>query len=250
MIGAWAKTNIERKVAFSFSEKKIGDYNNNDMKSITRLLGEWWILSGVNQDANAKDLIIIGKFIHNNYPQLTYTDIFMSMTLSIKGELELSYEPFVRLSGQYISKCVNAYLIIKAKIVNDAVAKTDEYYKRQELERPAQPTTPQQRMESFASILETSYNMAHESSIVLDFESRIYTWLRSTKQIKMSQPDVDEALKKGKERYAKVYGNKHNKQPDDSIIKKFGREHAVVKYFLETPITVIMDYLKIEYFIS
>lgn len=248
MIGAWAKTDTQRKVAFSFSEKKIGDYNNNDMKAIVRLIGEWWILSGVNQEANAKDLIVISKFIHSNFQQLTYTDISLSMTLSIKGELELAYEPFVRLSGQYISKCVNAYLQIKAKIVNEAAAKTEQYYKKMELDKPATPTTPEQRMESFKTILETSYKMAHESSIVFDFESRIYAWLRHTKQIKMSQSDVDEALKKGKERYTKVYGGQQNKPPDDNIIKKFGREHVVVRYFLETPLTKIMDFLNSEYF--
>jgi hypothetical protein len=248
MIGAWARTDTQHKIALSFSEKKIADYTNKDMNGIVRLLGEWWMLSGVNTEANAKDLIVMAKFVQMNFSHLTYTDIQLTMNMAIKGELDLDFEPYVRLSASFISKCINNYLQIKARVVNDAAAKTDEYYKRKELEKTPTPTTPEQKMEAFKGILESAYRMAHESSIVYDFESRIYAWLRATKQVKMDKNDVDDALKKGRERYSKVYGFDAKKQPDENIIKKFGREHVVVTYMQATPLTKIFDYLNIEYF--
>jgi hypothetical protein len=248
LIGAWAKSEIELKIARSFSEKRIGSYKNADMKVLVRLIGQWWLLSGVNNEANAKELIVIANYIHDNYQNLTYTDIELSMSMTINGSLIMEYEPFIRLSASYISKCINAYMKYKSMVVNEALQKTEAYHQRKEVEKKHQEITPEQRMQIFSEILETSYKMAKEKGEILDFESRMYSWLRATKQIRMSQPDVDEAINFGRTKYKKLYGDQPVNKPKEDIIKKFGREHVVVRYFLETPLTKILEYLTPEYF--
>jgi hypothetical protein len=56
-------------------------------------------------------------------------------------------------------------------------------------------------------------------------------------------------MKYGQLKYKKVYGaSEQDKETAEYRIKKYGREHAVVRYFLSVPLSEIMSKLNVEYF--
>jgi hypothetical protein len=105
-------------------------------------------------------------------------------------------------------------------------------------------------MKMFAEIIKVSHRMAVENGEIYDFDSKIYKWLRDTKQIKMSQTDVNDAMRYGQAKFTKLYGlstNQNNVNKEESI-KKYGRENVVAKYFMTEPLSKILANLDINYF--
>jgi hypothetical protein len=230
------------------SEKRIRDYNNNDMGKLMELLGEWRYLLGISSQATERELILLTKFIKDSFQNLTYTDIKTTMMMALQGKLEIAFTPMINFSAKYISDAINEYGYLKSKFINSA----NELQQKKDLERKSPPKkyTPEERMNIFADIIKISHNMANEKGEVYDFESKIYKWLRDTKQIKMSQEDIDEAIKYGQNKFYNLHGYNYNAKEIDreTKIKKYGRENVVIKYFISTPLTKIFSYLKVDYF--
>jgi hypothetical protein len=245
LIGAWANNELEKHIAISLSEKRIRHYSNNDMAKLMELMGEWRFLLGVSSQASDRELIMMTKYVSESYPQLTYTDIRTTMMMAMQGKLDIAFTPMINFSAKYVSDCINDYCSHKSRFINEALHKQDK--KDAKAENKPKNYTPEERMNIFASILTVAYNMAHNLNEVMDFENRIYKWLRHTKQIKMSQDDINEAIKYGESKYRKLYGAKRDEESPDRI-KKYGREHAVVKYFLSVPLSEIMSKINVEYF--
>jgi len=246
LIGAWANNEIEKHIALSLSEKRIRHYTNTDMGSLMELIGEWRFLLGVSAQASERELIIMTKYVSESYPQLTYTDIRTTMMMALQGKLDIAFTPMVNFSAKYVSDCINDYLSHKSKFINEAANKQN--LKQLRNTKPKE-YTPEERMNIFANILTVSYNMARNVNEIMDFDDRIYKWLRHTKQIKMSQEDIKEAMNYGHRKYQKIHGIKINsKQNSEEKIKRYGREHVVVKYFLAVPLSQIVAYLNVEYF--
>lgn len=244
MIGAWASNEVEKHIAISLSEKRIRHYTNTDMAKLMELIGEWRFLLGVSSQASERELIMMTKYVAESYPQLTYTDIRTTMMLALQGKLDIPFTPMVNFSAKYVSDCINDYTYTKSRFVNDALYK--QSLKESRNEKPKK-YTPEERMNMFASILSVAYNMAQNLNEVMDFEDRIYKWLRYTKQVTMTQEDISEAMKFGEKKYQRVYGANRDTDSEHRI-KKYGREHVVVKYFLSVPLSQIMSKLNTEYF--
>ena len=216
------------------------------MAKLMEIMGEWRYLLGITSQASERELILMTKYVSESYPQITYTDVRTTMMMALQGKLDIPFTPMINFSAKYISDCINDYLHTKSRFINESINKQN--LKEARNEKPKN-YTPEERMEMFGSILSVAYNMAHNLNEVMDFEDRIYKWLRHTKQVRMSQEDINEAMKYGQHKYKKVYGaNEEDKESAEYRIKKYGREHAVVKYFLSVPLSEIMSKLNTEYF--
>lgn len=248
LIGAWASNEIEKQLALSFSEKRIRDYKNQDMDKIVELIGEWRYLLGVSNQASERELIIFTKFIHENYPNLTYTDIRTTMMMAISGKIRIEFTPMVNFSAKYVGDCIAEYLNYKSRFVNDALLKNEQHERSKQKE--VKPATPEEQYNNFKSILISCYNMVKQKGEMYDFEDRIYNWLRKTKQLKMNEEDVRRALDYGNKKFTKVYTSPTKKdiEKKEQIIKKYGREHAVVQYFQGKLLTEIIANLSVDYF--
>lgn len=248
-IGAWAKNEIEKSFANSLSEKRIRNYNNQDMGKLLELIGEWRYLLGVSSQVSERELIIITKFIAESFSNLTYTDIKTTMMMALQGKLDIPFTPMVNFSAKYLSDAISDYLYKKSQFINSAAEKQHKKELREQAEKQT-PYTPKQKMTMFADIIKSIHHAANTHQEIIDFNGRIYKWLRNTKQIKLNQQDIDNAMKYGQHKYHKLYGyaNAKDANKKDEMIKKYGRENVVVKYFLSTPLTQILSYLREEDF--
>jgi hypothetical protein len=248
MIGGWATTEVEKQMATTFSEKRIRQYDNTDMSKLMELIGEWRYLLGLTSQVSDKELIIMTKFVSNSFPQYTYTDIKTAMMMALQGKLDIPFTPLVNFSAKYIADALNEYGYIKSKFVNETIYKNDK--KLSSMGKPRK-YTPEERMAIFADILSVTYKIAVEKGEVIDIDDKIYKWLRATNQLVMSKEEINEAVRYANDKYNKdTLTQKSNfyKVDKDTKLKKYGREHVIVKYFVSNPLTKILSYLKLDYF--
>ena len=216
----------------------------NDITELLKIVSKWRLYIGIPKKEVDVELSIATEFISNSYPHLTLAEIELAYTLSISRKLE-DVEFFGYFSPLYIGKVLDSYLYYRKMTMADAVRKREKYL-YEEAERKNRPTPEQQCLDT-KEILEGFYGKWKETGEVDDILNICYNFLRKIKILKLTQPEIDEAMEEAKK----------NKKPSPFLksvtqeheVKVYARNYCVKKFFEKTDIKTILENINPKQFV-
>ena len=242
LIGEWIQNDTEYAIAQTYSEKRIGDFNREDMTKLVELMAQWRLLLGVTSESTEQELIVICQFVYDNFKKFTLSDIRLAMNWTISGKIDVGFVSQKSISSYYVSKAINAYEEHKREIFNNFMERRDRHLQRQQINAKVEPT-PQEKANTFKDLIVGMYKSHQNNLQFYDFGDFVYNWLKQTNQIKATPEEINAAVFYGQEKYRAerrgeaaanimkqmvtndVPDNKEDRQ------KKYAREYMIVKYF-------------------
>jgi len=195
------RNNTEQLLVAAFAGKQpIYKLSKEESLAIIDVIGLWMANLGVMNSISDMEINMIATFIKDNYNSLTIDEIKKAISLSITNKLNCDSELYNKaFSVKYVAKILEAYIEFKDRELAD-------YRNRLESERMKKsdvPATPKEKMKISIDYFTNSYNDFVENNNI-DYLYVGYEFLKRTKKIKVTQLDVDNAIKNGKEA-AKTY---------------------------------------------
>lgn len=238
LLGEWIKTNLDYDIAQTYSEKKLGQYNREDLTMLVEIMAQWKVHLGVVGEGFDNELIFITQFLYDNFKHFTISDIRLAMAWAISGKLDLQFVSTKVLSSHYVSKALNLYEEEKRAIVNKIAQQKDSYLRNKELNSKLEEH-PIEKANSFKDHIIAVYQSYKAHGRFVDIGDLIYNWIRKNNIIKISNKDVDDALRYSNDKFIEERINAPKNQfknvLDEKSIefrkKKLAREYIVMKYF-------------------
>jgi len=257
LIGNWITNDEEYQVALTYGEKRIGQFDREDMVRLVEVMAQWRILLGVTSDATEQELIIICQFLYDNFKKFTISDIKLAMNWTISGKVEVGYVTQKNISSYYISRALNAYEDEKKRIYNKLM-----YDREIELERQKQleqsKITPQDKANIFKEAILTMYKSHMDGRPIIDFGDVVYNWIKRTNQLSQDAKTINDAIKYGQDMYIEERKNSGGINPfanlktDDKEDrqKKLSRQYMIIQYFNNHSMLEIISKIRFEDFIE
>jgi hypothetical protein len=260
LIGDWIKNDTELAIANTMSEKKIKEFNREDMAELVSVMGQWRLLLGVTGDSTETELIFICQFIYDNFGKFTLSDVRIAMNWTISGKVDVGYVTQKNISAYYISKALQAYENKKIEIINEIAINKERLESRYEDKREL---TPEEKAKSFKEYLIMIYESYKENGKFWDGPEYIYKWLKETGQVNPTKDEINEAVifgyqklmkEKEEDAFEKTFKNinkeKLSLEDSEARKKKYAREFIVCKIFDSVELYDLLKKINIQYFKS
>ena len=261
LIGNWIENETELQLVKTFSNKKIGHYDKQDMAKLVELMAKWKVLLGAANEATSAELILICQFLYDNFKKFTLEDIEIAMNWAISGKIDMSFVSTKTISALYVSKALQLYEEEKKNIINKIASEKASYERKESINNNVE-ATPQQKAEIFKELLINTYVDYKEKEYFHDFKDFIYNWLKDNKIFVPTKSLINEAMIYGetktrefkeleKENKKQVFTiTKYFESQDDSYRKKkFARQFIVMQFFNKVNnLKELINYIKLEQF--
>ncbi len=257
LIGNWIKDENELAIAKSFTEKRIGDYDAEDMVRLVELMAKWRLLLGVTSNVEADELTFICQFLYDGFKSFTLTDISLAMKYAIMGRTDLGFVSQKTLSAYYVSKAIQAYAEVKKSIV-EKLAWEKEKYEERERNSQKLELTPMERANNFKDFLIAVYNDFCKNGFVTDFGDMVYNWAKNHQILKITPELISKALAYANEKYIQERSNEtfnnllvsaaEDPKTTENRKKKLAREYVVRQLFVSHQIYDLISKIKTEQF--
>ena len=103
LLGNWITNKEHYEISLTYSEKKIGRFNSEEMGDIVDVLAQWRLMLGVTSDTTQEELVFITQFLYDNYKHLTLPDLKMAKNWSIMGRVDVGHEGMLPCQGASFS---------------------------------------------------------------------------------------------------------------------------------------------------
>jgi hypothetical protein len=241
LIGNWIKDENEYQIALTYSEKKIGEFNRDDMTKLVEVMAQWRLLLGVTSDSTEAELIVICQFVYDNFKKFTLSDIKLAMNWTIAGKVEVGFVSQKNISSYYVSRALNGYEEVKRSIFNRMMEERNRYLNRLEDQKSKQIVeTPEEKADGFKEFILSMYNQHINGGVFYDLGDMVYDWLKKTNQLDRNAEVINAAIKFGheklmEEKMSAKFKNKLydaiDEASDERKKKKYAREYMIRKYF-------------------
>lgn len=238
LLGEWIKTNLDYDIAVTYSEKKLGQYNREDLTMLVEIMAQWKVHLGVVGEGFDNELIFITQFLYDNFKHFTISDIRLAMQWAISGKLDMQFVSTKVLSSHYVSKALNLYEEEKRAIVNKIAQERESYLRNKELNSKLEET-PIDKANSFKDHIIAVYQSYKAHGRFVDIGDLIYNWVRENNIVQITNKDVDEAMKYSQEKFIEerlnapknLFKNAIDEKSVEFRKKKLAREYIIMKYF-------------------
>lgn len=258
LIGDWIKNEADLTIAQTFSEKRIGDFNKEDMKGLVEIMGKWRFLLGVQSESSDTELVFICQFIYDEFKKFTLSDIRIAMNWAISGKIDMTFVSHKSLSAAYVSKAIQAYEDEKRAIIKRIAYDKESYERNKQRDEPLN-VSPEEQANTFLSILVGAYNKYKSKGDFYDLGDFIYNWMKKHKIANITKEVVNDAMIYGETRLREFRAEqKHdagmrrikimNAGNDDFHKKKFAREYIIRKFFDKVELDQLVKLVKVEQF--
>lgn len=256
LIGDWIKNETEYQVALTYGEKRLRDYNREDMTKLVEVMAKWRLLLGVTTESSDQELIVICQFVYDNFKHFTLADISLAMNWAISGKSELAFVSQKTISSYYVSRALNAYESKKRELVNQMVENRDRYLIDKEIENKKKPS-PAELADIFKELLVSMYKAYTDGGLFYDPGDSVYNWLKEQKLINPDKSQVAAALRYGEDKYKEVQKSDSLKSimekglrgtDKENTIKKYAREFITMQVFEEHGLGKLVGRINTEQF--
>jgi hypothetical protein len=245
-------------VVQTFSEKRIGDFDKDDMKGLVEIMGKWRFLLGVQSESSDAELVYICQFIYDEFKKFTLSDIRLAMNWAISGKTDMTFVSQKSLSAAYVSKAIQAYEDEKRTIVKRIAYDKEAYERNKHVNEPLN-ISPEEQANTFLSILMDAYNKYKEKGDFYDLGDFIYNWMKKHKIANITKQLVSDAMIYGETRYREFKAEQKHEAgmkrikimdtgDDESNKKKFAREYIIRKFFDKVEFEQLVKLVKVEQF--
>ena len=241
LIGDWIKDENEYQIALTYSEKKIGEFNRDDMTKLVEVMAQWRLLLGVTSDSTEAELIVICQFVYDNFKKFSLSDIKLAMNWTIAGRVEVGFVSQKNISSYYVSRALNGYEEVKRSIFNRMMEERNRYLNRLEDQKSKKIVeTPEEKADGFKEFILSMYNQHINGGVFYDLGDMVYDWLKKTNQLDRNAEVINAAIKFGheklmEEKMSAKFKNKLydaiDEASDERKKKKYAREYMIRKYF-------------------
>jgi hypothetical protein len=171
--------------------KKLVDFKgNDDMNKIVEIVGQWVYYLGLTDSVSEKDIILVTKFIQENYPTLNLFDLKEAIRLSSIHELDVETNSYGKFSPIYVSSILNAYIDKR----RDVIHKVNQLKNKALSEQNTYKPTPEERLKNIKTILRHAYEDAF-ISYYDDFGDILYDLIKERKLINVDEKLIEDAKK-------------------------------------------------------
>lgn len=259
-MGEWIKNEDQLAIAKTYSQKPIGQFSREELQYLVEVMGTWRILLGASTDPTEHELIIITQFVYDNFKKLTIPDIQLAMNWAISGKTDLGFVSTKIISSFYVSKAINAYLVLKKEILQSIAEEKDKYLRIKEIEESKnKKPTPEQKAQIFKEHIASLYESHKKGIPWFDFGDIVYEWIKKTGQLNRNPEVIQKAIKYGEDRYlAERRGENMKGSLQDALInyggkkeqrqKKYARQYMVMIYFDQLSLPEIINKINISQF--
>jgi hypothetical protein len=251
LLGSWLKSEEEYHVALTYSEKRIGQFEREDMARLVEVMAKWRLLLGVTADSSPEELTVICQFVYDNFKRLTISDILLAMNWVISGKVEVGFVTQKNISSYYISRALNAYEEEKRRIYNKLMYERDKHLEEQLKLNQPEPT-PQEKANSFKELVVSMYRSHKNGGLFVDFGDFVYKWMKRANLLNLPQTVINDAIAYGKSKYLEEKRSENQKNIISQVEptnkeerqKKLSRQYIIMKFFDEHTIPEIVEKIK------
>ena len=209
----------EQKIVLGSLEKKIKDFENEDFKSLHKLLLKWGKFIGLKEAPDDEQMFMLVVFVKESFTQMSLAEITNSFNLAISGTLNINVEHYNSFSPIYISKIFNAYLEYKKEVMYK-FHKLEEEEARNQRERPLSVEEIEEKNKENAIMVFTQYQA---EKTIPDYGYLIYDYLIEKNLINFTKEEKTSILYEAK-RMAISDGERHLESDATADIKNKIRE--------------------------
>ena len=251
----FCQTNEEKNFAIAFSGNRI-DSDKETISSLIDCLAKWRFMTGVSskshEDEIATELIMIAKFISENYGKLTIQEIELAFNLCLTHKLDIDPKPYNSFSPLYVSTVLNAYMEYRRPIYND-IYERKERKDLEYLEFSSEPN-PEQKANDMKEMIMYFYEKHLNQEEIDDVFGMVYGFLKRTNRMKMPKEEIDNALiyggNKASDFILKTYTRPKEKKPDyENVKKRFARNYCLKKFFEINDVNAVISSIQNTEFI-
>lgn len=231
----YATTEEQRLVVIAASNLKLKEIDKEQAERLIEIIGRWAFYLGQSGKVGSDDILQICKFIRDTYPELTVSEIELSINLSMKGVFGEN-QFFGVFSPLYISGILNLYKEYRNNQLR-------EVFQRKEKDTPPPPVkklTQEENKQLMIGVLNTEWEKYKKTGVVDDLFSMIYDLGVRTGRINKDLSKTEEAQKYAvarliKQRESKSYSIgsliRETLEHDEITVQRYCRNYAVIELF-------------------
>ena len=235
---SYCQTKNESSIVNAMYSLQVYESESDYIKCLIDYLAEWRWMAGINnqqtEDELAQELVMLAKFVSENYPIMKREEFKLAVSMSLTNMLDVDVRTFNTFSPMYVSRILNSYLEQKRKVVKEVRERKDSDDLKKDLGK--QPTQ-QEKMDSMVELITYLYDGYKEVGEVKDYFNTLYNYLKRTNKISIPKQQVDEAMQYGKLKaikyepstYEKLFEKKES--DNSSIEKRYARNYCIQKLF-------------------
>lgn len=232
-MNSYIRTNEEKEVVKACEDVRIKEINKTDAERLIEVVGKWGFYMGASSRQSSEDILLLCKFLRDNYSSLTINEINLAINLSLRGSLGKN-EFFGHLSPLYISQVLNAYLDYKQEIVKPLIQRKerDSYTSPPEL-------TKEENYKMICGAIKNEYRKFKAGRDVNDMFSIIYDFMEKSGRLSTNEELVESArdyaskmVQKLKTKTEKNFGDLiQSSQSEDAQFKSYYRAYILMDLF-------------------
>lgn len=190
-LSKYVRTNEEKEMVKACEDVRIKDIKKEDAERLIEVVGKWGFYMGASARQSSEDILLICKFLRDNYEMLTINEINLAINLNLRGSLG-NNEFFGHLSPLYISQVLNAYNDYKQEVVKPLIQRSerDSY-------TPTPQLTQEENHKMICDAIRYEYGKFKANKDVNDMFSIIYDFMHKSGRL-----STNEELQEGAMAYA------------------------------------------------
>lgn len=220
------KSEEERQIVLALDDVKIKEITREEADRLIEVVGKWGFYMGSSARLSSDDILMLCKFLKDNYNFLTINEINLAISLNLKGALG-KIEYYGNLSPLFMSQVLNVYLEHRKENLQPIMERKE----RDEI-KPTVELNKEELLKMTKDAFRLEYAKFKKDKVVDDLFSIVYKFLSANKRINPSQESKVRAfaysqrvLANHKSQEAKNLGDliRNAVQKDDSL--KFEKEY-------------------------
>lgn len=173
----YAKSQSEQEIIVALDDIKIKEITRDEADRLIEVVGKWGFYMGSSSRLTSDDILMLCKFLKENYNFLTINEINLVIGLNLKGALG-KVEYYGNLSPLYMSQVLNNYLEYRKDNLQGVLERRD----RDEV-KPTPRMSKEELLQMTKDAIKLEYTKYQKGEVVDDLLSIVYNFLTKNNRL-------------------------------------------------------------------
>jgi len=173
----YAKSQSEEELVLALDDIKIKEITREEADRLIEVVGKWGFYMGSSSRLTSDDILMLCKFLKDNYNFLTIKEINLAISLNLKGELG-KIEYYGNLSPLFMSQVLNSYLEYRKDNMQPILERRDR-----ESIKPTPPMPKEELLKMTKDAIRLEYTKFKKGEVVDDLFSIVYGYLSKNNRL-------------------------------------------------------------------
>jgi hypothetical protein len=235
----YVKNEDEKQIVQALDDVKIKEITREDADRLIEVVGKWGFYMGSSARLSSDDILLLCKFLKDNYNFLTINEINLAISLNLKGALG-KIEYYGNLSPLYMSQVLNSFLEYRKENLQPLLERKD----RDDV-KPTPQLNKGELVKMTQDALRLEYSKFIKGEVVDDLFSIVYTYLDKNNKLNLS----DDSKRKAFAFSQKMLSNENTRQAKNigDLIRNAVQKDDTIRFEKYFQNGILMDFFsKIE----